>query len=125
MHNTEVGCTVEALTILIPEIILHPAPTTARLNNTVELECLANGAVVFDWYKDDKLFRPTNCTGGNLIIEKVTLKDEGMYHCMAISGHGGKTSSQKAKLTVGTCVNKTALFVCLLACWCVYRVSCG
>ena len=108
------GYRIEALTISTPEIVRHPTPTTARLNTTAELECSANGAVVFDWYKDDKPFRQINRTDGKLIIEKVTLKDGGMYHCVAIGGHGRKTTSQKAKLTVGTCV-ETPLFVFVLA----------
>lgn len=85
-----------------PKIIRHPAPISARLNTRVELECSAEGAAVYDWYKDGKLVKPTN-QNGKLVIDNVSLSNRGQYHCVAISNQGGKAESQQAKLTVGKC----------------------
>ena len=84
----------------IPKIICHPSATTAHVKDKVELECIAEGASVYEWYKDGKLLK-SNGESGKLTLQDVTPSDSGMYHCVVISSKGGKVTSQKAKLMIG------------------------
>ena len=107
-YSIEVGDQPDLLQVSIPTILCHPAPViTAHLHNKVELECLAEGAAVYDWYKDGKLLKSTGAQG-NLVIEKAAPTDTGTYQCIAISSKGGKATSNNAKLTVGMCISREA-----------------
>jgi ribosomal protein L2 len=103
-YSTEVGDQPDSPQISTPKIRRHPAPVTTYVHNKIELECSAEGAAVYDWYKDGKLLRSTGAQG-KLVIEKATPTDAGKYQCIAISSKGGKTTSNDAKVTVGMCSN--------------------
>ena len=99
--SVEVGDHPDSLQVSTPKILRHPAPlTTAHLHNKVELECSAEGAAVYDWYKDGKFLKSTGAKG-KLVIEKAAPTDSGIYHYVAISNKGGKATSQKARLNIG------------------------
>ena len=105
----EVGDQPDPPQVSTPRILRHPDPViTAHLHNKVELECLAEGAAVYDWYKNGELLKSTGAQG-KLVIEKAAPTDAGTYHCIAISSKGGKTTSNDAKLTVGMCIIREVL----------------
>lgn len=107
--SIEVGDQPDPPQISTPKILRHPAPViTAPLHNKVELECSAEGAAVYDWYKDGELLKSTG-PQGKLVIEKAAPTDAGTYHCIAISSKGGKTTSNNAKLTVGMFISGKSL----------------
>ena len=97
---TEVGGETDSQKVSTPKIIRHPSPITAALSIRAELTCEAEGAAVYDWFKNGTLLRSTGASG-KFVIEKTAASDAGVYHCMAISSKGGKAESQTAKLTVG------------------------
>ena len=111
---TEVGDETGSVPVSTPKIIRHPISTTAHLSSKVELECSAEGAAVYDWFKNNKFLRSTR-TSGKFVIDNVTLSNSGTYHCVAISNSGGKSTSQKAKVTVGM----FSVCVCVCVCVCV------
>lgn len=96
----EVGNVIDPQQVSTPKILRHPSPITATLNSRAEFTCEAEGATVYDWFKNDTLLKSTG-PSGRFVIEKTAMSDAGMYYCMAISSKGGKACSQKAKLTVG------------------------
>jgi hypothetical protein len=101
-HSIEVGDQPQVST---PKILRHPAPEiTTHIHNKVELECLAEGAAVYDWYKDGNFLKSTGA--GKLVIEKAAPTDAGMYQCIAVSSKEGKATSNNTKLTVGMRVNR-------------------
>ena len=107
-YSIKVGDQPASQQVFTPKILRHPAPViTAHLHNKVELECSAEGAAVYDWYKDGKLLKSTG-PQGKLVIEKAAPTDTGTYHCIAISSKGGKATSNDAKLTVGMCISEKA-----------------
>ena len=73
------------------------------MKDKVELECIAEGAAVYNWYKDDKQLKSTGASG-KLTLEDVTQSDSGMYHCVAISNKGEGSTSQKARLSIGVLI---------------------
>lgn len=83
-----------------PKILRHPSPITAKLNSRAELTCEAEGAAVYDWFKNGTFLRSTGASG-RFVIEKTAVSDSGVYYCVAISSKGEKAHSQEAKLTVG------------------------
>ena len=83
-----------------PKIIRHPSPVSTELNKKIELECVAEGAAVYDWYRNEVLLNAMG-SSGMLVIEKAAPSDSGVYHCVATSREGGKAASLKAEVTVG------------------------
>lgn len=83
-----------------PLIVRQPSPLTVDVGHRAVLECRAEGAVVFDWYKDGKPFRK-GARDGRLVFEKVRLEDGGEYQCAVVNDRA-EVKSSIAKLTVGT-----------------------
>ena len=107
--SIEVGDQPDPPQISTPKILRHPAPVvTAHLHDKVELECSAEGAAIYDWYKDGKFVKSTG-PQEKLVIEKAAPTDAGTYHCIAISSKGGKTTSSNAQVTVGMCIIREIL----------------
>lgn len=98
--SIEVGVCTPLASVSTPKIIRHPSSISVDLNQKVELECVAEGAAVYDWYRNGKLLN-TMDSSGKFVIEKAAPSDSGMYHCVATSREGGKADSKKAKVTVG------------------------
>lgn len=63
------------------------------------LECKAEGAVCYDWYKNSQPYKE-GLRDGVLILESCTVKDSGEYYCV-VSNDGGRAQSKTAKMTVG------------------------
>lgn len=104
----------DAKLVSTPKIIRHPSPVTVQLNSKAELECVADGAAVYDWYKDDKFLKSTGRANGRLVFDKAAVSDAGTYYCVAVGDKGGKTTSKTAKFTVGMCVlqhNNTITYI--------------
>jgi len=81
-----------------PLIVRQPSPLTVDVGHRAVLECRAEGAVVFDWYKDGKPFRK-GARDGRLVFEKVRLEDGGEYQCAVVNDRA-EVKSSIAKLTV-------------------------
>ena len=62
------------------------------------LECRAEGErLVYDWYKDEKLFRESQ-RHGKLIFDPVTADHFGEYHCVVVNDVG-RVESSRARLS--------------------------
>ena len=101
---TEVGGVANFPRVSTPTITRHPSPITTSLDGRFELECSADGAAAYDWYKDGKLYK-TSRPYGKLVFDRALPSDAGTYYCEAIGSSAGKTKSQSAKVTVGTLIH--------------------
>jgi len=105
-HPSELMCSLPPETVFggalsqYPLIVRQPSPLTVDVGHRAVLECRAEGAVVFDWYKDGKPFRK-GARDGRLVFEKVRLEDGGEYQCAVVNDRA-EVKSSIAKLTVGT-----------------------
>lgn len=85
---------------LIPRITLHPSPLTAPPGIREKLECWAERAVCYDWYRNGKPVS-TEKQNGVLWFESLSDKDNGKYYCEAVNDHG-RAESRVVQVAVGT-----------------------
>lgn len=85
-----------------PLIIQHPSDVCVRVGQGAVLTCQAKEGVLFDWYKDGKLYAKGKRTG-RLELPLVTMAHVGEYHCVVVND-GGSERSNRAKVIVG--INK-------------------
>ena len=103
----------------------HPSLNSSDLNQKDELECVTEheGATVYDRYKNGILSNVME-TDGKLVTEKAVPSDS---HCVVTSRNGGKTTSKKAKVTVGRfkklCLPNIIFREYYHSCWCHHQTA--
>ena len=69
---------------------------TVEVNNdttNIQLQCVANGAVSYEWEKQNDVI-PSDTEGvGTLTLIGITPRDSGQYRCVAINEHGRNYSN--------------------------------
>ncbi len=96
-----------------PRVILHPSPVTAAAGERVTLECRADKAVCYDWYRNNELIKSQVPTG-ILTIESFSTADVGAYVCEVVNDHG-REKSKTVRVELGGC-----LYTCTYNFLCVY-----
>ena len=92
--------------VALPKIITHPMNLTVEVNNdttNVQLHCMANGAVSYQWEKQNDVI-PTDVEGVNnrtLTLIGITPRDGGQYRCVAINEHGRNYSNYGTVIITG------------------------
>ena len=85
---------------LSPLITLHPASVKAAQGNQVKLECRAERAVCYDWYRNDKIIR-SEARQGMLVLATFSAADVGEYFCVVVNDHG-RVRSRVVTVELGT-----------------------
>ena len=94
------------INLAMPKIITHPLDRTVEVNNdtaNIQLHCMANGAVSYQWEKQNGVI-PTDAKGVNnrtLTLIGITPKDGGQYRCVAINEHGRNYSNYATVIITG------------------------
>jgi hypothetical protein len=85
---------------LAPQFVKQPVDTVAVVDEEVVLECAADSAKLYLWYKDDDQAKQTQLLGtGNFQLVKVKTTDAGSYMCQAVNAPRFN-DTQLATLTV-------------------------
>ena len=109
--HTEIGSRCST-SVDPPQVTLHPSSVTAGPGGRAKLECRAERAVCYDWFRNGELFK-TEQKDGVLVLESLSANDVGEYYCEAVNDHGRK-KSRSAKIAMGTSTNFTYLvYICI------------